>query len=139
MFRFAPQSFIFHNRKTTKSRGLSNTAQLLAQPYPGHLPIHVQEAIVSLPSTSSSMKLHWFTGAVLATAIATGAHAQDSTTPAAPAAAPAAQAPAAAPAPAPDPKPWRVGPMDVSGFLDGYYSYNSNDPSEDNNGKINDL
>ena len=29
--------------------------------------------------------------------------------------------------------------MDVSGFLDGYGSYNSNDPSEGNNGKVNDL
>jgi hypothetical protein len=85
------------------------------------------------------MTLQWFTGAVLAAAVATGAHAQESTTPAATTAAPAAQAPAAAPAPAPDPKPWRVGPMDVSGFLDGYYGYNSNDPSEANNGKINDL
>ena len=84
------------------------------------------------------MKLQWFTGAVLAAAVATGAHAQDSTAPA-PAAAPAAQAPAAAPAAAPDPKPWRVAGMDVSGFLDGYGSYNSNDPSEGNNGKVNDL
>lgn len=29
--------------------------------------------------------------------------------------------------------------MDVSGFLDGYYSYNNNDPSESANGKNNDL
>jgi len=29
--------------------------------------------------------------------------------------------------------------MDVSGFLDGYYSYNANDPSESANGKANDL
>jgi hypothetical protein len=49
--------------------------------------------------------------------------------------------PTAAPAPAPEaaPKPWRIGPMDVSGFLDGYYSYNANSPSSAANGKINDL
>ena len=37
------------------------------------------------------------------------------------------------------PKPWRVGPMDVSGFLDGYYGYNANGPSTAANGKSNDL
>jgi hypothetical protein len=56
---------------------------------------------------------------------------------------PPAQTPAAAPAPAPaaapDPKPWRVGPFDVSGFLDGYYSFNPNDPTEADNGKSNDY
>jgi opacity protein-like surface antigen len=76
-------------------------------------------------------------GTVLSLALVAGAQAP-ATAPADSAAAPAAAA-AQAPAAAPDPKPWRVGPMDVSGFLDGYYSYNSNDPSEDNNGKINDL
>jgi hypothetical protein len=45
----------------------------------------------------------------------------------APAGAPAAQAPApAAPAAAPT---WSVGPMDLSGFIDGYYSINTNQPS----------
>ena len=29
--------------------------------------------------------------------------------------------------------------MDVTGFVDGYYSYNANDPSESANGKANDL
>ena len=52
-------------------------------------------------------------------------------------------APAAAPAPAragaPAAKPWHVGPLDVTGFLDGYYTYNANDPTEDANGKTNDL
>jgi hypothetical protein len=43
-------------------------------------------------------------------------------------------------APAPEPaKTWRIGPMDVTGFLDGYYSYNNNGPSTDANGKVNDL
>jgi len=45
-------------------------------------------------------------------------------TPAAPATpAPADQAPAAPAAPN-----WSVGPMDISGFIDGYYSYNFNQP-----------
>jgi hypothetical protein len=50
-----------------------------------------------------------------------------------------APAPAAAPAAAPDPKPWRVAGFDVSGFLDGYYSYNHNNPTEADNGKSNDY
>src|SRR6185503_18901270 len=83
------------------------------------------------------MRMSLLSGTVLSLALVAGAQAP-ATAPADSAAAPAAAA-AQAPAAAPDPKPWRVGPMDVSGFLDGYYSYNSNDPSEDNNGKINDL
>lgn len=50
------------------------------------------------------------------------------TAPAAPAA-PAASAPAT----------WSVGPLDLSGFIDGYYSYNFNTPSSANNGQVNDL
>lgn len=49
--------------------------------------------------------------------------------------APAAQAPAA---PAASPT-WSVGPMDLSGFIDGYYSYNANRPSVLANGQVNDL
>jgi hypothetical protein len=44
-----------------------------------------------------------------------------------PAAAPADQAPAAAAAPAAP--TWSVGPMDISGFIDGYYSFNVNRPN----------
>jgi hypothetical protein len=48
------------------------------------------------------------------------------------AAAAAAPAPAVAAAPAAPAAPvWSVGPMDVSGFIDGYYSYNANRPSAD--------
>jgi len=67
-----------------------------------------------------------------------------STPPAEPTPAPAA-APAAAPATtdaaaaAPTPKPWRVGPFDVTGFADGYYSFNDNHPTGANNGESNDL
>jgi len=43
----------------------------------------------------------------------------------APAPAPAAAPAAAAPAPT-----WSVGPMDVSGFIDGYYSFNFNRPAD---------
>jgi hypothetical protein len=59
-----------------------------------------------------------------------------------PAPAPAAQAPdaaAAAPAPPPLKFPWKVGPFAVTGFVDGYYSYNYNQPTNSANGQINDL
>jgi hypothetical protein len=65
-------------------------------------------------------------------------------TPAAPAPA-TEQAPASAPAPAPAPAApaaaptWSVGPMDISGLIDGYYSYNANRPSSAANGQANDL
>ncbi|MGA2673150.1 MAG: porin [Terracidiphilus sp.] len=81
-------------------------------------------------------------GAAMAMAMIAGAQ-----TPAPPAPAPA---PAAAPAPAPAPADqtpaaapaaptWSVGPMDISGFIDGYYSYNANRPSDSANGQVNDL
>jgi hypothetical protein len=64
-----------------------------------------------------------------AMAIALAAGAQTPTTPA-PAATPAAaDQPAAAPA-APAAPTWSVGPMDISGFIDGYYSVNFNRPTD---------
>jgi hypothetical protein len=85
-------------------------------------------------------------GAALTFAHVAGAQtptpAPDSSTPA-PAAAPAAQAPAAAPAATPAPAPlkfpWKVGPMAVTGFIDGYYSYNYNTPTTSANNQVNDL
>jgi hypothetical protein len=77
-------------------------------------------------------------GAALATAIAAGAQAP-ATPPAAAEPAPAAPAtPPAAPA-APAAPTWSVGPMDISGLIDGYYSYNYNRPSDSANGQISDL
>ena len=71
-------------------------------------------------------------GAAMAIALMAGAQ-----TPAAPAPAPA---PAAIPAPAASAAPtWSVGPMDISGFIDGYYSYNFNTPTSAANGQTNDL
>ena len=76
------------------------------------------------------------TSAAMAVAVTAGAQAPAtaaSAPDAAPAAAPAAaaQAPAPAPAAAPAAAPtWSVGPMDISGLIDGYYSYNANRPSE---------
>jgi hypothetical protein len=77
-------------------------------------------------------------GAVMATALVAGAQTPDtpaaSSSSQAPAAAapapatPAAQAPAA-PATAPPAPTWSVGPMDMSGFIDGYYSFNANRPN----------
>lgn len=61
----------------------------------------------------------------------------DPQTPApAPAAAPAATDASAA---APTPKPWRVAGMDVTGFVDGYYTWNDNHPTGGANGENNDL
>jgi len=79
--------------------------------------------------------LQGMAGAILSLAIVAGAQTPstpptttpDSTTPAAPAAA----APAASPT-------WSVGPVDFSGFVDGYYSYNANRPGQ-NVGQINQL
>jgi len=69
--------------------------------------------------------LQMMAGAAMATALF--ANAQDP----APAATPAAAQTPAAPAPAtPPPAPtWSVGPMDISGFIDGYYSFNFNRPN----------
>ena len=78
----------------------------------------------------------------MAVSLASFAHAQATPAPATDAAAPAAaQAPAPAAAPAaPAAAPtWSVGPMDLSGFIDGYYSYNQNRPSNSANGQVNDL
>jgi hypothetical protein len=82
--------------------------------------------------------------AALGAALMAAAQAPDSSsastaTPAAQA--PAAQAPAASAAPAPAPLkfPWRVGPMAVTGFIDGYYTGNDNHPTDSANGQLNDL
>ncbi len=76
--------------------------------------------------------LQSITGAAMAIAVAAGAQA-----PATPATPAPEQAPAAAPAPAAS--TWSVGPMDISGLIDGYYSYNANRPSDAANGQMNDL
>jgi hypothetical protein len=72
--------------------------------------------------------MQWMAGAAMATALFAGA--QDPAPAATPATPAAAQAPAT-PAPAtPPPAPtWSVGPMDISGFIDGYYSFNFNRPN----------
>ncbi len=81
--------------------------------------------------------LQTMAGAVISMASITGAQTPappappatpaPATAPAAPAAAPADQAPAAPAAPAAP--TWSVGPMDISGFIDGYYSFNVNRPN----------
>ena len=81
--------------------------------------------------------LQTIAGAAMTIALAAGAQA-----PATPAPAPADQPAAAPAAPAAAPT-WSVGPMDVSGFIDGYYSVNFNRPhdiTEDGSGfQINQL
>jgi hypothetical protein len=58
-------------------------------------------------------------------AAATGAPAAQETA----LATPPSQAPAATPAPAPAPPTWSEGPIDFSGLVDGYYSFNFNHPA----------
>jgi len=91
-----------------------------------HTASHFTEEWKSMDLTPKSV-LQGMTGAVLSLAVAAGAQA--------PATPPAAPAPAAAPAAAPT---WSVGPVDFSGFVDGYYSYNANRPGQ-NVGQINQL
>lgn len=69
-------------------------------------------------------------GAAMAAAVAAGAQT--------PAASSSTPAPTPAPAPAAAPT-WSVGPMDLSGLIDGYYSYNANRPANLANGQMNDL
>ncbi|MGA3046263.1 MAG: porin [Terracidiphilus sp.] len=85
---------------------------------------------------NSNRTLHAMAGAMMTMALIAGAQAPatPASTPAAtpapaPAAAPAAtdQAPAAPATPAAP--TWSVGPMDISGFIDGYYSFNVNRPN----------
>jgi hypothetical protein len=64
--------------------------------------------------------------------LAVAAAAQTESTPAPPPAQPAPAPAAAAPV-------WSVGSLDFSGYLDGYYSYNYNRPSNTANGQVNDL
>lgn len=90
------------------------------------------------------LKLIRIQQAVAATTVAFALAATAQTTPApatTPDATPAAQAPAtpaAAPA-APAPPTWSVGPMDISGMIDVYYSINTNRPNAQDNGQINDF
>lgn len=83
------------------------------------------------------MKPHFFVpaaaGALVCFALSTSAQTQSSSPSAAP-------SPPSTPAAAPTPtSTWSVGPLAFSGFLDGYYSYNANRPSNAANGQINDL
>jgi hypothetical protein len=78
----------------------------------------------------------------LAMALSAGAQAPPPPAAATPAAAQTsapATTPAAAPAAAPAAPTWSVGPMDISGMIDGYYSVNFNRPTDAANGQINDL
>ena len=78
--------------------------------------------------TNSNLIVKTMAGAALSIALAAGAQE-----PAPPATAPPAPASTPAPAPAAPAAPtWSVGPMDISGMIDGYYSFNANRPSSPN-------
>ena len=74
--------------------------------------------------TNPNRVLQMLAGSALTLALAAGAQ---TSTPPAPAAAPA---PADQPAAAPAAPTWSVGPMDISGMIDGYYSVNFNRPTD---------
>jgi hypothetical protein len=71
--------------------------------------------------------LQTMAGTALAMALAAGAQT------------PASPASAVSSAPAPAPPTWHIGPMQISGFIDGYYSYNANHPSGAANNQTNQL
>lgn len=73
--------------------------------------------------------LHGITGALLCFALSAGAQTTAPSTP------PASTTPPATAAP----PTWSVGSLDFSGYIDGYYSYNANRPSNAANGQVNDL
>src|SRR5580692_5079028 len=81
----------------------------------------------------SQSVLQGMAGAILCLAIAAGAQAPSTPAPATPPDSTPAAAPAAAPA-APAAPVWSVGTIDFSGYVDGYYSYNSNRPAGQLNG-----
>jgi hypothetical protein len=97
--------------------------------------IHLKRLLFSLASAALTTSLTAVAQTPAATAPATDQ--SSSATPAAQAP-PAAQTPPAPAAPAAAPT-WSVGPMDISGLIDGYYSYNANRPSDSANGQVNDL
>ena len=79
--------------------------------------------------------LQGMAGAVLSLAIVAGAQTPGAPAPASTTAPDAPATPAAAPA-APV---WSVGTVDFSGYVDGYYSYNANRPSNAANGQVSDF
>jgi len=106
----------------------------------------VEKACKPLMDLRSSIRT-LLTVSAMTASVAAIAQTQTPSTPPAPTPAPATTpAPAGAPAAAPDaaaaaptPKPWRAGPFDVTGFADGFYSFNNNHPTESANGEMNDL
>ncbi len=97
--------------------------------------IHLKRLLFSLASAALTTSL-----TAVAQTPAAAAPATDQSSSSAPAAQapPAAQTPPAPAAPAAAPT-WSVGPMDISGLIDGYYSYNANRPSNAANLQTNDL
>ncbi len=83
--------------------------------------------------------LQTIAGAAMVIALMASAQTPAPSSTPAPAQAPVPAAPAATPAAAPLTFPWKVGPMAVTGFIDGYYSYNYNQPTTSANNQTNDL
>lgn len=76
--------------------------------------------------------LQGMAGAIMALAIVAGAQTPSTPAPT-PTTAPDSTTPAATPAAAPAAPVWSVGTMDLSGYVDGYFSYNHNRPVGESN------
>jgi hypothetical protein len=96
-----------------------------------HLHIEKQSSLLGgfVPMNSHTTRLlRWLAALVALTAVSASAQTPATTAP----------APAAAPASGPG-FPWKIGPMAVTGFIDGYYTGNNNHPSNSANGQLNQL
>ena len=113
---------------------------LVSEYLPRHTAIHHFTGGTVPMYLTRNLILQSITGAAMAIAVAAVAQTPATPAPDAAPAAPAAQAPAPAPAAAPAAPTWSVGPMDISGLIDGYYSYNQNRPASNSfAGQVNQL
>jgi hypothetical protein len=101
----------------------------------GTVPMHLNLVRVQQAIAATTVAFALSAGAQTPAADTTTA-TQTAATPAATAQTPAT---AATPAAAPAPPTWSVGPMDISGMVDVYYSDNFNRPNAQDNGQVNDL
>ncbi len=129
-----------------KTRSLIETDWTLTDPCIENSIADERETAIITPRNSRRLLRHFILLASLAAFTAASYAASDVSTSTAPAdtqvaqtttpAPPPAATPAAAPASAPAPV-WSVGSVDLSGYIDGYFSYNANRPANQTNGGYN--
>ena len=88
--------------------------------------MYLNSKVISRSIVGAAMTIALTAGAQAPAPPADSSSATPAAAPAAPAQAPAPAAAPAAPAAAPT---WSVGPLDLSGYIDGYYSFNFNRPN----------